>query len=172
MGALPRVAAVRARDPDVSTLLEQLTAELADAGYTMEQTFGYPVERLEEAGVHLVGACRGDRLVGIGGVELQDDGMAELKRFYVIPEHRGSGVADALLTALVEHARERGAGVLRLETGDKQHAAIAFYRRHGFVEIPRYGPYTASATSICMQRSAGRPTARRSATGQLGKRGV
>jgi putative acetyltransferase len=41
---------------------------------------------------------------------------------------------------------------VRLETGDKQRAAIAFYRRRGFVEIPRFGPYIASQTSVCMQR--------------------
>jgi putative acetyltransferase len=152
MDLLLPAAAVRAGDPEVSALLEQLTAELADAGYTSEQTFGYSVRQLEEAGVHLVGVRRGDRLVGIGGVELQADGLAELKRFYVVPEHRGSGIADAMLTALVDHARERGAAFLRLETGDKQGAAIAFYRRHGFVEVPRFGPYTASTTSVCMQR--------------------
>jgi putative acetyltransferase len=36
--------------------------------------------------------------------------------------------------------------------GDKQPAAIAFYRRHGFLATPRFGPYISSATSICMQR--------------------
>lgn len=41
--------------------------------------------------------------------------------------------------------------LLRLETGDKQHAAIAFYRRHGFVESARFGPYLDSATSVCME---------------------
>ena len=56
------------------------------------------------------------------------------------------------MAALVEHARRHGVGVLRLETGDQQHAALGFYRRHGFVEIPRFPPYVPSETSICMQR--------------------
>ena len=43
--------------------------------------------------------------------------------------------------------------MLLLETGDKQRAAMAFYRRNGFREIPRYGPYVNSATSVCMQRA-------------------
>jgi putative acetyltransferase len=70
----------------------------------------------------------------------------------VTPEYRGTGVADAVLGALLDHARAHELDVVRLETGDKQRAAIAFYRRHGFVEIPRFGPYLASETSLCMQR--------------------
>ena len=103
--------------------------------------------------MHLVGARVGNLLVGVAGVELAD-GAGELKRFFVRPEHRGTGVADALIVALVRHADAQGVGVLRLETGDKQHAALAFYRRHGFVEVPRFGPYVGSATSVCMQRSS------------------
>jgi putative acetyltransferase len=86
-------------------------------------------------------------------VELQRDGLAELKRFYVIPEHRGTGVADALLHALFTYAGQRGVHTLRLETGDRQSAARAFYRRHGFVEVPRFPPYQASERSICLQRA-------------------
>lgn len=90
-------------------------------------------------------------VVGVGGIEVHGT-EAELKRFYVVPDVRGTGVASALLQALVEYARGYGVWVLRLETGDKQHPAIRFYRRHGFTEIPRFGPYVDSATSICMQR--------------------
>ena len=56
------------------------------------------------------------------------------------------------MAALVAHAGERGVRTLQLETGDKQHAALAFYRWHGFVEVPRFPPYVDSETSICMQR--------------------
>lgn len=133
-------------------LLEALTRELSESGYTPEQSFGYSADQLEQAQVHLIDAVVQGHLVGLGGVEL-DEGIGELKRFYVAPTHRGTGVADALLDALIEHAASQGAELLRLETGDRQHAAIAFYRRHGFCDIPRYGPYVESATSVCMQRS-------------------
>ena len=146
-----QVVPVTVRDPQVLELLDALTAELTGAGYAAEETFGYSADQLERAGVHVVGARVDGRLVGVAGVELAD-GAGELKRFFVRPGHRGTGVADALVAALVEHAAERGARVLRLETGDQQHAAIAFYRRAGFVEIPRFGPYVDSATSVCMQR--------------------
>jgi putative acetyltransferase len=140
------------RDPEVIALLDALTAELAEAGYTASETFGYSVEQLQDRAVHLVGARVGNGLVGLGGLETQDNGTGELKRFFVAPEYRGAGVADALIAALVDHAGERNIDRLRLETGDKQQAAIAFYRRHGFVVVPRFGPYVNSATSVCMER--------------------
>ena len=143
---------VSVRDPAVAALVDALTVELAQGGYSEEETFGYSAEQLERSGVHLVGARLDGSLAGIGGVELQDAGFAELKRFYVDPAARGRGVADAVLTALVEHARDRGATTLRLETGDAQHAAMAFYRRQGFEVVDRFGPYVDSATSVCMQR--------------------
>lgn len=146
------VGPVAARDAPVTALLDALTEELAGGGYTDEETFGYSVDQLERSGVHLVGALVAGRLVGVGGVELDGTGAGELKRFYVDPGHRGTGVADALVGALAEHAAARGARVLRLETGDRQHAAIAFYRRHGFRTVARFGPYVHSATSVCMER--------------------
>jgi putative acetyltransferase len=146
------VEPVTVDDPAVAALLGALTEELASRGYSESETFGYSTEQLSRQGVHLVGARVSGTVVGVGGVEVAGDGTGELKRFYVLPDHRGAGVADAILAALVGHARARGASVLRLETGDKQHAAMAFYRRNGFRDIPRFGPYVTSATSVCMQR--------------------
>lgn len=140
------------RHPELLALAAALTVELAGGGYRGEETFGYSPEQLAASGVHLVGARVRGELVGIGGVEQQDDGVAELKRFFVVPAHRGTGAADAIMTALVGHAVEHGVRLLRLETGDQQQAAIRFYRRHGFAEVPRSGPYVTSATSVCMAR--------------------
>ena len=146
------VNAVSVRDQQVLALMDALTVELAGGGYSAEQTFGYSAEQLERAGVHLVGAHDGGTLVGIAGVEVQRDGVAELKRFFVAPERRGPGVADALIEALFGYAAGQGVTTVRLETGDAQRAAIAFYRRHGFAPVERFEPYVASETSVCMQR--------------------
>lgn len=86
---------------DVVPLIDALTAEPASSGYDQSEMFGYSVEKLEDGGVHLVGASVKGVVVGIGGVEIADDGTAELKRFYVIPEHRGSGAASAIITKLL-----------------------------------------------------------------------
>ena len=144
---------VDVRDPEVLALVDALTAELALGGYGEEETFGYSADQLAASGVHLLGARVDGGLVGIAGVELDGEGGGELKRFYVVPASRGRGVADALLGALVEHARRRGASVLRLETGDVQAAALRFYARHAFRRVPRFGPYVGSATSVCLERA-------------------
>jgi putative acetyltransferase len=146
-----RVEPVSVREPGVLALLDALTAELAEGGYGAAGTFGYSADRLAAAGVHLVGAYAGGELVGVGGVEVAGT-EGELKRFYVGPAARGSGAADAILAALVAYAAGRGVTVLRLETGDRQHAAMAFYRRNGFADIDRFGPYVDSPTSVCMER--------------------
>lgn len=151
-----QVIPVAVRDAEVAALLDALTSEMSVEGYTAEQTFGYTTEQLQSANVYLVGARVDGRLAGVGGLELQRCGVGELKRFFVTPEFRGAGIADAMLDALLKYARVHGVDVVRLETGDKQRAAIAFYRRRGFVEIPRFGPYLASQTSVCMQRRLSR----------------
>jgi putative acetyltransferase len=149
------VTPVSVRDDGVVALIHALTVELADGGYSDEETFGYSADQLEESGVHLVGASLDGVLVGIGGVEIQDDAYAELKRMYVDPGCRGRGIADAVMTSLVDHAVAHGTTTLRLETGDKQLAAIGFYARHGFVVVDRFPPYVDSATSVCMARTIG-----------------
>ncbi len=134
-----------------AALLRELTAELASGGYAPEETFGYDAEQLLERGVRLLGAFTERELVAMGGVEI-DGEDAELKRFYVRPEHRGSGAAQQILDALVAEAERSGVRRLRLETGIHQHAALRFYRRNGFVDIPRFGPYVDSETSLCLER--------------------
>ncbi len=146
------VEPVSPRDEEVRALLEALTAELTAGGYAPDQTFGYSAEQLEQSDVQLVGARVAGRLVGIAGVEVQSDGLGELKRFFVSPEQRGTGVADALIATLLAHAAASGVRLVRLETGDQQQAAQTFYRRHGFVQVARFRPYDASETSVCMQR--------------------
>lgn len=145
------VSRATATNPGVAALVNALTADLASAGYTESQTFGYPLDQLANSGVYLLAASSGADVVGIGGIEVQPGDVAELKRFYVVPNWRGSIAADRILAALLDHARSTNVHTVRLETGDKQHAAMAFYRRNGFEVIPRFGPYVDSETSVCMQ---------------------
>jgi putative acetyltransferase len=64
---------------------------------------------------------------------------------YVRPEARGRGVADAVLARVEVEARAAGLAVLRLETGDRQHAAMRFYERAGFRRCDAFGAYAAMA---------------------------
>jgi len=91
--------------------------------------------------------------LGCGGLRQLDAISGEIKRMYVVPERRGSGVASAVLEALESHARVRGWTHLRLETGTGQPDAVKFYMRHGYAPIDRFGPYADEPTSLCFERA-------------------
>jgi ribosomal protein S18 acetylase RimI-like enzyme len=62
----------------------------------------------------------------------------ECKRLYVRPEARGRGIADRLMDALEEHARALGFSAIYLDSYGDLRAAIALYRRRGYVDCERY----------------------------------
>lgn len=97
-------------------------------------------------------AFDGEEPVGCGGLRELDSTEAEIKRMFVDPSSRGTGVSTALLARLEQFGRERGYRRLVLETGDQQPDAIRFYTREGYERIPNFGYYTASALSLCFAK--------------------
>jgi GNAT superfamily N-acetyltransferase len=57
---------------------------------------------------------------------------AYLEELYVIPGRRGRGLGRALMEAVIEHARERGAWDMHLGTSETDVAARALYESLGF----------------------------------------
>ena len=98
-------------------------------------------------------AVDGSDPIGCGALRRHDETSAEVKRMYVVPDRRGSGVAAALLRALEDAARARGWTTLRLETGPAQPDAIRFYEREGYRQIPLFGVYIGSDMSVCYERA-------------------
>lgn len=96
-----------------------------------------------------------DQPVGCGVVQPAGPTVGELKRMFVLPEHRGRGVARSLLRALEDLARDLGYDVLRLATGVRQPGAIALYEASGFTSVPPYGKYVADPLSRCYQKPLG-----------------
>ena len=144
---------------DVSrALIAELNAELTgmypEPGATH---FGLdPAEVAEGHGAFLV-ILRDGVPVGCGAIRRIDSDTAELKRMYVSPTLRGSGLGRRLVAALEAEARKLGVRRLVLETGTRQLAAIALYRATGFQPIPLYGEYEHSPdTSVCMGKELSR----------------
>lgn len=91
-------------------------------------------------------------VIGCGALRDLGSGVAELKRMFVRPAHRGRGFARDLLAQLESVATAAGVRRLRLETGTAQHAALSLYRTAGYTDILAYGEYVGSPTSICMEK--------------------
>jgi pimeloyl-ACP methyl ester carboxylesterase/ribosomal protein S18 acetylase RimI-like enzyme len=83
-------------------------------------------------------AYQDGRAVGCAGLKRIDEQVAEIKRIYVAPEARGSGVARALLSRLEQVAQGIGYQLVRLDTGAKQPASVALFGSHGYVPIADY----------------------------------
>jgi GNAT superfamily N-acetyltransferase len=91
--------------------------------------------------------------LGCGALRRLDAVTGEVKRMYVVPERRGTGVATAVLEALEDRARTLGWTHLRLETGDGQPDAVRFYTRQGYGPIPCFGAYADEPSSRRFQRA-------------------
>ena len=139
-------------DPDGTALREAQQHEL-DLRYGPGDHEPGVKPTAADSTVFLVARDADGRPLGCGGLRRLDAGSGEVKRMYVAPERRGTGVATALLRALERHAGALGWTVLRLETGTAQPDAMRFYEREGYAAIDSYGPYVGSSLSRCYQRT-------------------
>ena len=64
--------------------------------------------------------------------------VCELKRMYVRPVYRGTGLGRALGERLLAFARGAGYKTMKLDTSTSMHAAIGLYTSLGFVPCERY----------------------------------
>jgi ribosomal protein S18 acetylase RimI-like enzyme len=63
----------------------------------------------------------------------------EMKRLYLSPTARGTGIGTKLVEAIIQHARESGLySGMRLDTLPYMESARAMYKRYGFGEVEKY----------------------------------
>ncbi|MGY1811202.1 GNAT family N-acetyltransferase [Blastococcus sp. SYSU D00820] len=134
-------------DEDVRTLTAAQQAELR-ARYDGDGEPGTPPSAADVA-VVLVARDPDGRALGCGALRGLADGVAEVKRMYVVPEARGRGISKAVLGGLEAAARERGWTTLRLETGPRQPEAIALYEGAGYRPIGAFGRYADDPDAGC-----------------------
>lgn len=91
---------------------------------------------LRDHGEFLVGLIEG-RVMAMGGLRRVDGQVAELCRMRVHPDHQRRGYGTRMLARLEERASELGYRRVRCDTTVNQVAAMALYRRYGWVELER-----------------------------------
>lgn len=132
----------------IGSLNRELSALYPEPGATHFELSGREVG--DGHGTFLVVYLEGTP-VGCGALRRLDADTGELKRMYVAPAVRGTGLGRRLVAALEAEARTLGIRRLVLETGIRQAAALALYRATGFQPIPLYGEYRLSpGTSVCL----------------------
>lgn len=139
--------------PDAAALVGEVQAE-----YTMR--YGGPDETPLDPtmfdaprGAFFVGYVE-QRPVAMGGWRFRGDvsafgqsAVTEIKRMYVAPRARRSGLARQVLGHLETTARDAGAAVMVLETGIEQPEAIALYLSSGYSPVEGFGHYKWSPKS-------------------------
>jgi GNAT superfamily N-acetyltransferase len=143
--------AQRPDSPIARELIDELDAIFAP-NYPPESRHGYSVEKLLREDVAFFVVSVDDASAGCGGVQVFDEGYAELKRMYVRPAFRGRGLGRHLVEHLSDHAADRGVAVIRLRTGALQVEAIGLYTSMGFRMIPPFGRYREDAVALCLER--------------------
>jgi GNAT superfamily N-acetyltransferase len=88
-------------------------------------------------GTFIVGRIDGQP-VCCGGVKRLDGRACEIKRMYVVPAHRGQGIARRLLHELESRGRDLGYEFARLDTGPQQRGAQHLYESEGYRPIGNF----------------------------------
>ena len=133
-----------ARWPDDHAAVEALFREYI-ASLTEDISFQNPDNELatlpgkyaRPGGVVLI-ARDGAEAAGAIAYRMFEPGVAEMKRLYVRPAYRGSGLGRELANELIDDARARGYRTIMLDTLESMSAARALYRDLGFAPVEPY----------------------------------
>jgi len=153
---------IRPVDPEQARALIGKSDALMSGLYPPKSNHFESVPALQAPNVLFLGAFVDGALVGCGAVKtLDDDGRyGEIKRLFVLEEHRGKGISKALMRVLEAHLAATGVPFARLETGIRQPRAIALYKGLGYAERGPYGGYAADPLSLFMEKPIADPQRR------------
>jgi putative acetyltransferase len=137
------IAPVRA-DADIVSVRELFREYAASIGADLEYQ-GFSAELIALPGQYappsgeLLLARIDDEATGCVALRALDQSTVEMKRLYVRPPARGTGLGKRLAEAAITIARQRGYAELRLDTLASMASAQSLYRRLGFIEVAEYG---------------------------------
>ena len=125
---------------DVPGVVALVTGTLAEFGLrfgegskTDDELAHLPGSYEQSGGAFWVAVDEGGSVVGTCGVFPVGPGDMELRKMYLHPGARGTGLGQRLLEESVSWCRARGAGRIVLDTTEQMTRAIAFYEANGFI---------------------------------------
>ena len=119
---------------DVRTLIETYTNRLGlDLAFqNLESELENPAKKYAPPHGAILVAVQDEKVVGMVAWHWIGKDLCEMKRLYVLPEARGKGIAEALVTAILESAQKAGGGEMVLDTLEGMKAARHLYEKFGF----------------------------------------
>jgi GNAT superfamily N-acetyltransferase len=148
-----RIEAKDPLGPEALFLLHEAALEARELYPDLiDQTAPMPTNQpLQPGGVYLIASLDG-KPVGCGALRRFDAATAEVRRVYVLRSARRAGIAWAVLISLEKEALRFGYKTLMVETGNRQHPAMALYESYGFTRIPVWGEYVNDSVSVCYSK--------------------
>ena len=142
------------QDNEADELLAMSTAYM-ESLYPAESNHLVDYSELYADNAIFLGAFLAGKAVGCVAVIFyqHDCEYGEIKRLFVLPEHRDLKLGRTLMAAIEEAAQEAGKHIMRLETGIYQPASNHLYASLGYVERGPYGDYQEDQLSIFMEKS-------------------
>jgi GNAT superfamily N-acetyltransferase len=129
-----RIERVRTLEP---TELDGLVARSLEEGFRFMQRlrdeYISGANRFERPGEALLMARASQTVIAVIGLNLdphRQPGVMRVRRFYVLPEHRGAGLGQKMLLEVIELSRIANAKMLELSTDNPR--VSRFYQQHGF----------------------------------------
>ena len=137
-----RIAEARWPDDraDVEALFREYVSSLAEdiSFQNVDEELGtLPGKYARPTGVVLI-AREDAQAAGAVAYRMVEPGVCEMKRLYVRPAFRGTGLGRELANELIEDARARGYRTMLLDTLASMSSARALYRDLGFVPVAPY----------------------------------
>lgn len=120
---------------------EELRAEARAEGHRflnrLAEDWAAGAMRFDGRGERLLAAFVDGELAGVGGLTIEptDPTALRMRRFYVRPAHRRTGVGRQLALALLDNAK----GDAKAVTINAQSASFPFWEALGFIRVTRDG---------------------------------
>lgn len=92
------------------------------------------------------------RIIGYAGVFALEGTAADILTVGVIPEHRGQGIARALMALITEWAKTQGSNAMMLEVKIDNLEAISLYETLGYLKLNIRKNYFGSGLDALVMR--------------------